>query len=270
MPYLKLKSGIEWHYDIEGEGKNLLFIHGWGVDKKIWRQQAKYFSKDYRVMTIDLPGHGKSGWKRIDLKEMVGDLNHLLDEMGFDDITVVGSSLGGLVALKLYEQFSCKIRRMVFVGVMPKFSKSQDYPHGLDIDKMRKLGGQLESNYPIIVNIFFRSLFTKQERQTRRYKWIQKFRRTDQVPMKQALLEYLDIMEKEDLREVLKKIKIPVQFINGREDEICTSATVVLLHKLSPESRFDFFEECGHFPFLSKPYEFNQLMEKFLKETAGK
>ena len=268
MPYLKLKTGVEWHYDVEGVGEHLLFIHGWGVDKKIWRQQYKFFSKRYRVMTVDLPGHGKSSWEKINLKEMVEDLKHLLDVMNFDDVTIVGSSLGGLVALKMYEQFSGKIQRMIFVGVMPKFSKSTGYPHGLDIGKMRKLGGQLESDYPAIVNIFFRSLFTKQERQTRRFKWIQKFRRTDQVPLRQALLNYLDIMEKEDLRDVLKKIKIPLQFINGREDEICNRETVAFLYKLSPKSRFDFFEQCGHFPFLSKPYEFNQLMEKFLKETA--
>jgi len=51
MPHLKSKRGIEWHYDIEGDGSNLLFIHGWGVNKKIWRQQIKYFSKYYKVIS---------------------------------------------------------------------------------------------------------------------------------------------------------------------------------------------------------------------------
>lgn len=268
MPYLRSNNGIEWHFDVEGEGENLLFIHGWGVDKKIWRQQLKFFSKYYRVMTVDLPGHGKSSWKKVELAEIVEDLQLLLKQMKFNNVTIIGSSLGGLVALKLYELFPNIIQRMIFVGVMPKFSESKDYPHGLDIAKMRKLGGQLESDYPAIVNIFFRSLFTKHERQTRRYKWIQKFRRTDQVPMRNALLDYLDILEKEDMREVLQKIKIPLQFINGREDEICNKETVAFLKKLSPQSRFDFFEQCGHFPFLSKPYEFNKVMEEFLKEST--
>lgn len=268
MPHLKSKRGIEWHYDIEGEGANILFIHGWGVNKKIWRQQLKFFSKYYKVMSIDLPGHGKSSWKKVGLKEIVEDLNYVLGELKFDATTIVGSSLGGLVALKYYELFPRKIQRMIFVGVMPKFSKSDEYPHGLDIKKMRKLSEHLESDYPSIVNIFFRSLFTKQERETRRFKWIQKFRRTDSVPMQKALLEYLDIMEMEDLREVLRGIKIPLQFINGREDEICDKATVEFLQKISPKSRFDFFEQCGHFPFLSKSYEFNQVIEEFLEETT--
>ena len=268
MPHLKTESGIEWHYDVEGTGEHLLFIHGWGVDKKIWRQQAKFFSQYYQVMTVDLPGHGKSSWKKMDLEAMVTDLHALLTWERFDRVTVIGSSVGGLIALKLYEQFPDVVRRLIFVGSMPKFSTSKDYPHGLDIGKMRKLGEHLKTDYPSIVNIFFRSLFTKQERQTRRFKWIQKFRRDEKMPIKEALLEYLDIMEQEDLREVLKKVHVPVQFINGREDEICNKATVAFLQELSPASRFDFFEECGHFPFLSKPYEFNQVMEAFLKDST--
>ncbi len=269
MPHLKAQSGIEWHYDIEGEGRQLLFIHGWGVDKRIWRQQSKHFADYYKVMTVDLPGHGKSSWEKVELQGMAEDLKLLLEETQFDNVTVVGSSLGGLVALKLYELAPNSIQRMIFVGAMPKFSKSEDYPYGLDIEKIRKLGGHLQSDYPSIINVFFRSLFTKQERQTRRFKWLQRFRQNIDMPMRQALVEYLDILEKEDLREVLKKVNVPVQFINGREDEICCKEAVVLLKELSPKSQFDFFEQCGHFPFLSKPHEFNEVLGSFLKESTA-
>lgn len=268
MPHIKIHSGIDWHYDIEGRGEHILFIHGWGVDKRIWRQQSKFFSQYYRVLTIDLPGHGKSGWKKISLDVMVKDLKTILQILQFSNVSVVGSSLGGLVALKLYDIYPEGVKRLIFVGSMPKFSKSADYPHGLDVEKMRKLDHQLESDYPSIVNIFFRSLFTREERKTRRFKWLQKFRKFERMPMKQALVEYLDILEQEDLREVLKKVHVPVQFINGREDEICTKDTVAFLKTVRPESRFDFFEQCGHFPFLSKPYEFNQVVEEFLKQST--
>jgi len=268
MPHIKAHSGINWHYDVEGKGEHLLFLHGWGVDKRIWRQQSKFFAQYYRIMTIDLPGHGKSGWKKISLGVMVKDLKAILQTLEFDHVSIVGSSLGGLVALKLYDLYPKGIKRLVFVGSMPKFSRSADYPHGLDVGKMRKLGGQLDTDYPSIVNVFFRSLFTREERRSRRFKWLQKFRQSDGVPMRQALVEYLDILEQEDLREVLKKVRVPVQFINGRDDEICNKEMVAFLKKVRPESRFDFFEQCGHFPFLSKPYEFNQAVEEFLKGST--
>jgi len=267
MPTIKTQSGIEWHYDIEGDGKCLLFLHGWGVDRRIWRQQCKYFSQHYRVMTIDLPGHGKSSWKKIELEDMAHDLRFIFETLKVETLTLVGSSLGGLFALKLYELYPAYIKNMIFVGSMPKFSKSEGYPYGLDVNRIRKLGGQVSSDYPSIIDIFFRSLFTKQERQTRRYKWLQKFRRMNTAPMQSALSEYLDILEKEDLRDVFKKVGVPVQFINGTDDVICTKETVLFLQTLLPGSRADFFNECGHFPFLSKPYKFNEVMRAFLNRV---
>ena len=66
MPHIKVTS-LEWHYEIEGEGEPLIFLHGWGVDKRIWRQQTKYFSNTYKVLSIDLPGHGKNHLQKISL-----------------------------------------------------------------------------------------------------------------------------------------------------------------------------------------------------------
>ncbi len=267
MPHLKGKSGIEWHYEVEGEGDVLLFLHGWGVDKRIWRQQTKHFAQKYKVITLDLPGHGESTFQKVSLQRMAEDVIYLFEHIGAKHVTIIGSSLGGLLGLKLFSISPNKFNRMVFVGSMPKFAKSADYPYGLDVSQMKKLDGQLNTAYPSIVNIFFRSLFTKEERESRRFKWLQKFRQFDQVPIKQALAEYLEVLENEDLREALKSVSVPVQFINGTHDPICNMDTVKFLKELLPKAQFDMFENCGHFPFLSKPHEFNQVLEKFLNKT---
>jgi len=267
MPLVKAESGIEWNYDICGEGDVLLFIHGWGVDGRIWRQQIKHFSQQYKVMTLDLPGHGKSGWEKVSLETIANDLNGIISDLMIEQLTIVGSSLGGLTALKLFNLSPNLIERMIFVGSLPKFSKTEDYPYGLDIKEMRKLESQLKRSYPFMVHVFFRSLFTIEERKTRRFKWLMKFKQEDTVPMKQALLDYLDILEHEDLREILRDVKIPIQFINGREDHICDQASVAHIKLIQPQARYDFFEKCGHFTFLSMPHEFNQVMESFLEET---
>lgn len=267
MPDLiKAKSSIKWHYDLIGEGEILLFLHGWGVDHRIWRQQIKYFSRFYKILSIDLPGHGNSSWERISFEEMAEDIVLILQQLNIDKIILVGSSLGGLLGLKIYAIVPERFKQLIFVGSLPKFSKASDYPYGLDIDKIRKLSSQLNSDYPSIINIFFRSLFTNEERRTRRFHWIQRFRRTEGFPTKQALVEYLDILENEDLRFILRNVRIPVYFINGKEDTICPMASSIVLKELCPQARFSFFDQCGHFPFLSKPYEFNQVLEQALKE----
>lgn len=269
MPFLKTKSGINWNYDCEGHGDALVFVHGWGVDKRIWRQQTKYFSQHFRVLTIDLPGHGQSTWLRVSLAQMAEDFNAVTETLNFVRMRIVGSSLGGLLTFKFHALFPEKVQSLTLVGSMPKFSQSDDHPYGLDIERMRILGQQLQSAYPDIVNIFFRSLFTNEERASRRYKWLQKFKKFDGIPEQEALAEYLNILEHEDLREDLKAIKIPLQFINGTEDYICDAETVAFLRSLAPKARFDDFPRCGHFPFLSKPYEFNMLLHDFFKGNHG-
>ena len=268
MPPLKAPSGIEWYYDCEGTGEKILFLHGWGVDRRIWRQQAKFFSQQFQVMILDLPGHGESSWKKLSFAEIARDLSQILKELNFHDANIVGSSVGGLLALKLYEVSKDPFKRLVLVGSFPKFAKTDSYPYGLDVAQIRKLGGQLNTAYPSIINIFFRSLFTQKERESRRFKWLQKFRQTDQVPMKQALSEYLDILENEDLRGVLDTVSLPLHFIYGTEDYLCPKDLQAFLQGKFPAARFDFFEDCGHFPFLSKPHEFNTVLAEFLKNGA--
>ncbi len=267
MPYLKTRRGLEWYYELEGEGEILFFIHGWGVNLRIWRQQTKYFSQFYKVLSVDLPGHGKSGWRKISLKDMAQDLNELLEELKIQMLSVVGSSLGGLMALRLFEAVPQKIKRIIFVGAHPKFARSPDYPYGLDLVEIRKLAAQVQTRFPAVIDIFFRSLFTREERETRRFKWIQTFRKTEAPPMSSALIEYLDLLEKEDLRDVLFKIDRPLQFINGTHDHICSLVLVETLRQQLPQARYDFFVQCGHFPFLSKPNEFNRVLERFLNAT---
>lgn len=265
MPYLKTSGGLNWHYAIKGDGDAVLFLHGWGVNMKIWCQQFEYFPQNYKVITVDLPGHGQSSWKDLSLKEMVDDLNDVLENLDLKDLNLVGSSFGGLFVLKLFELVPGKLKRLAFVGSLPRFVETEQYPHGLRLEQIRQLKEQVETNYPSVVNVFFRSLFTTQEREGERFQWLQKFKRDDEVPQKQALIKFLDILEVENLIGVLKNVHCPVQIINGTQDYICSQESVYFLKKNLAKCRINFLDNCGHFPFLTKPQEFNRILESFLK-----
>jgi pimeloyl-ACP methyl ester carboxylesterase len=87
------------------------------------------------------------------------------------------------------------------------------------------------------------------------------------MPEKEALANMLEILETEDLREVLYKIRLPIQFVNGTEDHICPLGIFAHLKEKLPQARFDWFHQCGHFPFISQPHEYNLVLEDFLKTT---
>ena len=96
MPYLTISENKKWYYEVKGEGPCLVFIHGWASSGRVFSQQIEYFSKDYKVFSVDLPGHGNTPWQQMGLEDMAKDIVSLIKNLGEKEVFVVGSSLGGM------------------------------------------------------------------------------------------------------------------------------------------------------------------------------
>ncbi len=255
--------GGPWGGASHGRGPAVLFLHGWSVHSGVWRQQVKHFRRTRRVLTVDLPGHGATPWRALSLEELAAEVVRLLDLWGERHVDLVGSSLGGLIALKTASLVPERIRSVVFVGSQPRFSAAADYPCGLREEDYRRMERQLEADYPGIVLVFFRSLFTAWEREGRRFRWMMRFRREEPPPLRRALRHFLDILRTEDLRPILRTMACPWGCVIGTEDPICLRRTWERLRPQTRGGRFVWFDRCGHFPFLSRPYAFNAVLEEF-------
>ena len=264
MPYFRTQRGLDWYYEVSGSGEAIVMIHGWGATGRFWQAQQDFLHTDFQVVTLDLPGHGKSAWMPVSLIEMASDIRQILSSLGLSQISLLASSMGGLVALELYRMIPQDIMRISLVGSIPKFAHSNNYPAGLDIDKIHTLSHQLDGDYASILDIFFRSLFTMKERGKDRFKWVKQLRQTEPLPQRGALKHFLDILEKTDLRDRISSVICPLQFITGTEDYICPRVIMdwVALH--THNARFDFIDGCGHLPFLIETKEYNRLLEDFL------
>jgi pimeloyl-ACP methyl ester esterase len=262
--YVKAQLGHQIYYETYGHGEPILFIHGFGGSLRWWDQQKEFFEKDYQVIVVDLPGHGQSSWKPVGLLEMASGIHHLLTTLGLHRVNIVASSFGGLVALSLYRLMPEDITRMSFVGSLPKFARDASYPAGLEIEKIRKLSQQFDGDYASILEIFFRSLFTMQERESEAFKKVKLMRQRELLPKREALKTFLDILEKADLRDRLSSIVCPVQLIVGEEDYICPKEVMEWVQEHMPNARLDFIAKAGHLPFLTKVKEYNDLLENFI------
>lgn len=93
-------DGTPISYEVHGQGDpTLLLIHGWSCDSRYFREQIEPFSRRYRVVTVDLAGHGHSGAGREDftLASFGQDVRAVADAVGGDRLILVGHSMGGLV-----------------------------------------------------------------------------------------------------------------------------------------------------------------------------
>lgn len=89
-------------YQVAGNGDTaLVFVHGSYIDQTYWKHQVGYFSSDYKVVTLDLPGHGKSGKERTDwsVNGFAEDVVAVIKELDLKKVILIGHSLGAAVNL---------------------------------------------------------------------------------------------------------------------------------------------------------------------------
>lgn len=90
------------NYNFTGSGDTtLLFVHGSYIDQTYWKQQVDYFSKNYKVVTFDLPGHGKSGTERKhwSVQGFADDVITVIRELELKNVVLIGHSMGGDINL---------------------------------------------------------------------------------------------------------------------------------------------------------------------------
>ncbi|MDY6761687.1 MAG: alpha/beta hydrolase [Candidatus Nanohaloarchaea archaeon] len=82
-----------------GEGRPLVFLHGWLGSKESWRQVRQHLELDNPILFYDHRCHGESPCEPFDFGDLAADLHTLIDEHGFEEPVLVGHSMGGMVAL---------------------------------------------------------------------------------------------------------------------------------------------------------------------------
>jgi len=91
---------LKIHYSVHGRGPTIVFVHGWTCDESSWTYQVPAFSKDYRVVTLDLPGHGKSGSPRekdFSMDLFADAVEAVRGAVRAERVVLVGHSMGVVV-----------------------------------------------------------------------------------------------------------------------------------------------------------------------------
>ena len=104
----------------------IVFIHGVGLDRKMWTPQINYF-KDYSTITYDLLGHGKTPFKKeeIKMRDYVDQLLSLTEFLSLDKFHLVGFSIGSLIALNFAANFEKKLNSLTLIATTYKRNEKQ-------------------------------------------------------------------------------------------------------------------------------------------------
>ncbi|MBO8170351.1 MAG: alpha/beta hydrolase [Bacillaceae bacterium] len=210
MPTVRLND-IPIYYEDTGSGFPITCIHGLGLSHKNWIEQVNRFSRDYRIITYDLRGHGKSGISakntttpRDYLDQLTLDLRALLCHLNVKQTILLGYSMGSLIALNYMYFYPSQVTGAVLSGVYPRVGINPSLWGRLGASHLlNKLGmrGLLE----------YGAAFTN-SRSIRQFKlFLHEARRSSSSEMTYFLTSNLYI----DLTQKIKQIKRPVLHVYG-------------------------------------------------------
>ncbi|HEX6924679.1 MAG TPA: alpha/beta hydrolase [Longimicrobiaceae bacterium] len=121
-------NGVSYYYEIHGAGEPLLLLHGGLGSIDMFRPILPALAAEREVIAVDLHGHGRTplGEREISLVDMGDDLAVLLEELGYQQVDVLGYSMGGGVAFRLSVQHPERVRHLVLVSA--GFSRDGFFP----------------------------------------------------------------------------------------------------------------------------------------------
>lgn len=243
----------ELFVQIEGNGPDLVMLHGWGMHGGIWDDVAPLLARHFRIHRIDLPGHGFS--HALSLQSLENLTAEIAAHVPAHSI-VCGWSLGGQIALTLAKCWPDQVSQLVLVATTPCFTKQTDWPWGMDAATLRLFKENLDRQYLQTLQRFLTLQVRGGIDQTIVLAQLRERLLLRGQPAPQALQAGLQILLTSDLRTSIPYITQPVMLIHGENDVITpVNAAHWMLQRL-PRAIFKTMAHCGHAPFLSHPESF--------------
>ena len=137
-------DGVPIRFEVQGQGEpTLVLVHGWAFDRHLWDSQVPRLSARYRVVTLDLAGHGESGRQRTQwtMAAFGEDVKAVVEAVGAKDIVLVGHSMGGPVVLEAARRMPDRVKGIVPVDTL------LDVEERTPPEQVAAMASQLEADY---------------------------------------------------------------------------------------------------------------------------
>ena len=243
------------HYRASGKGEEaLVFVHGWTCDMSFWQGQAGGFPHA-RVVTLDLPGHGRSDKPRVayTMDYFARSIEAVMRDAGVKRAVLVGHSMGAAVIRQFYRRYPEKTLGLVIADgalrlMLPK-------------EQLEQFVGRLRADYPAAAPLMVDGMLTP----VRDAKLKSEIREAMLSTPDYVAISAMDGMADEKVYE-RDPIKVPVLAVLAKSP-FWPADTEPFLRSLAPRLEFYLWDGVSHFLMMEKPREFNQTVQAFLSKN---
>jgi non-heme chloroperoxidase len=264
--YIEVEKNVKLYVEDIGEGKPVVFIHGWPLNQKMFEYQYNQFPKEgYRCIGIDLRGYGKSDtpWENYSYDRIADDIQAVIDALKLEEITLIGFSVGGAISIRYMARHSnYKVAKLVLIGAAaPSFTQQDHNPYGIKKEEVNETLAATCVDRPNMITAFEKNFLAKKV----------------SVPFGAWLhglsveasgvgtIKLLESLRDEDLSEDLPKIQTPTVIFHGVLDKICPFEFTKIMHEHIQNSKLIRFEQSGHGLLFDEQEKFNTELIGFLR-----
>jgi pimeloyl-ACP methyl ester carboxylesterase len=257
------KDGTPISYEIYGLGEpSLVFVHGWSCDARYWRAQLSHFSKNHRVVVLDLAGHGHSGLTRMryTMKAFGEDVQAVTEATNSQKVILIGHSMGGSVIAEAARLMPKRVIGIVGVDTLDNI----EYP--MTREEFDQMLAPLKSDFQAASRQFVKEMISSKTNPLTR-EWI--LSDMSSAPPAVALSAMDEMMSQYITGEAAKifdEILLPVFAVNGDLWPINYEAN--RRHMFSFHAIV--LKEADHFLMMDRPEEFNNALEKAIHAILQK
>lgn len=254
-------NGMTVAYSDQGKGTPLVFIHAFPLSKVMWQPQVDALEDFYRVITIDLRGHGESDtvlWNDT-LDNYAADVIDLLDDLGISQAIFIGLSMGGYVLFSIYRNYANRVKAMVLADTRAQ-SDSKEGKAG------RRSMAQMAFNdgASAIADLMLPKLLTPSTMK-HHPKIVEQVRQMIlHTPTAGIIVDLMAMAARPDSTDLLRTISCPTLVIVGEEDQATPVAESQYLTNRIPNSTLVTIPAAGHLSNYERPAAFNQALRTFL------
>ncbi|MEP6790829.1 MAG: alpha/beta hydrolase [Ramlibacter sp.] len=256
---------------VSGTGPvTLMFAHGFGCDKNMWRLLAPAYSKRYRTVLFDLVGSGNSDLSAYDrtkygsLHGYADDMVEIANEFAEGPVVFVGHSVSAMIGMLAQLKAPQKFAAQVMVGPSPCYINDGDYVGGFERKDIDGLLETLESNYLGWSSNMAPAIMGAPDQPELGVELTNSFCRTDpEIAKHFARVTFLS-----DHRAELPQLAAPTLIIQCNEDLIAPVSVGEYMHRTLPRSTLAVIDNVGHCPHLSAPHASTEAIDAFLAKEG--
>jgi pimeloyl-ACP methyl ester carboxylesterase len=250
----------------KGKGRVLVFLHGFLESMEIWTDYAQELSQKYRVVCIDLPGHGQTGCLGYihTMDQMAECVQAVLKQLKIRKSILIGHSMGGYVAMAYAELFPDNVRGICLfhsTAAGDNELKKRDRDRLIDLVKQSKKD---------LVRQLIPNLFSKENR-AKYSEEIKALIKSARKTSKQGIIAALEGMKERREREIILRFSTyPVLFIIGKEDTVIPFDRIMEQTELPRNATTLVLEDVAHMGFIEAKKQCLESLIKFAKHCFSK